>query len=117
MSWSEVKIRAYNAPPEMGGRNVYLFAWQRRDDKLFSFKKPFSHIEGLLEEIPENQHSEPFASLMPYQAQELIDNLWNCGYRPSEGAGSAGSLKATQEHLGDLKTILYHKLGIKGGAG
>lgn len=97
----------------MGGRNVQLFAFQRRDDKLFGFKKPFSHIDSILEEIPQSQRNEPFASLMPTQVQELMDSLWNCGYRPSEGAGSTGSLKATQNHLDDMKTILYHKLGIK----
>jgi hypothetical protein len=43
----------------------------------------------------------------------LMDQLWNCGLRPTEGTGSAGALGATQKHLADLKEILYHQLQIK----
>lgn len=38
-------------------------------------------------------------------AQALIDELWSCGLRPSEGSGSAGSLAATERHLKDMRTI------------
>ena len=37
------------------------------------------------------------------QTQNLIDALWTCGFRPTEGTGSAGSLKATQDHLQDMR--------------
>jgi len=36
-------------------------------------------------------------------AQQLIDALWNCGLRPTEGTGSAGALVATQDHVKTLK--------------
>ena len=55
---------------------------------------------------------EPFINLDMTQAQVLIDDLWSCGLRPSEGTGSAGSLKATENHLSDLRKILFHKEGI-----
>lgn len=32
-------------------------------------------------------------------AQNLMDSLWNCGLRPTEGKGSAGALAATERHL------------------
>ena len=32
-------------------------------------------------------------------AQFLMDELWNCGLRPSEGTGSAGALAAVEKHL------------------
>lgn len=51
-------------------------------------------------------------ALEPEQAQKLIDDLWDCGLRPSEGSGSAGALAATQRHLEDLRAIVMHKLGI-----
>lgn len=38
-------------------------------------------------------------------AQVLMDELWNCGVRPTEGTGSAGSLKATENHLEDMRDI------------
>jgi len=42
-------------------------------------------------------------------AMSIIDNLRNCGLRPSEGGGSAGALKATQEHLGDMRKLVFEK--------
>lgn len=47
------------------------------------------------------------------EVQQLIDELWILGYRPSEGAGSAGALKAVQDHLKDMRRIVFHKLNIK----
>ena len=45
-------------------------------------------------------------------AQELIDNLWSCGLRPSEGTGSAGSLKATENHLKDMQSLSWKLLAM-----
>lgn len=42
-------------------------------------------------------------------AQTLMDDLWMNGFRPSEGSGSAGSLKATQYHLEDMRTLVFSK--------
>ena len=55
----------------------------------------------------------PFVTLDITKSQMLMDQLWNCGLRPTEGTGSAGALGATQKHLADLKEILYHQLQIK----
>ncbi len=46
-------------------------------------------------------------------AQTLMDDLWNAGIRPTEGAGSAGAMLATQKHLADMRTLAFHKLGVK----
>lgn len=40
-------------------------------------------------------------------AQELMDNLWSCGLRPSEGTGSAGALAATERHLQDMRKLVF----------
>jgi len=45
------------------------------------------------------------------KAQLLMDDLWNCGIRPTEGSGSAGSLKATEYHLEDMRKLVFHKKG------
>ena len=55
---------------------------------------------------------EPFARLDIQAAQQLMDELWQCGLRPSEGTGSAGSLKATQEHLKDMQKIVFKNYEI-----
>ncbi len=47
-------------------------------------------------------------------AQILMDDLWKCGVRPTEGSGSAGSLKATEKHLDDMRKIAFKELGMEG---
>lgn len=55
--------------------------------------------------IPENYYVEPTFHLAWEQAQFLIDQLWDCGLRPTEGKGSAGALAATEAHLKDMQQI------------
>ena len=50
---------------------------------------------------------KPMISLHNGEAQLLMDELWRCGLRPSEGAGSAGSLAATERHLKDMQAIAF----------
>lgn len=55
---------------------------------------------------------EPTLSISMNSAQRLMDELWIAGLRPSEGTGSAGSLKATQDHLNDMRDIVFNELNI-----
>ena len=50
--------------------------------------------------------------LPPESAQQLMDDLWNCGFRPTEGTGSAGALAATQRHLDDMRALVLSPLGL-----
>lgn len=52
---------------------------------------------------------EPSLSLEPEAAQTLMDDLWNCGIRPTEGTGSAGALAATQRHLEDMRKLVFNE--------
>ena len=72
-------------------------------------------VAGPLEftEIEEHLCSTPTLTLAAMEAQMLMDDLWNCGIRPSEGTGSAGSLRATEKHLGDMRTIAFKRLNIE----
>ena len=45
-------------------------------------------------------------------AQMLMDTLWDCGLRPTEGSGSAGALLATQEHLKSMKEMATRLLAV-----
>ena len=54
-----------------------------------------------MREIKEGEYITPTLSITMGEAQSLIDDLWTCGLRPSEGTGSAGSLAATERHLSD----------------
>lgn len=62
-------------------------------------------------------YQPPMISFSFDDAQQIIDELWRCGIRPSESVGTggaAGALAATERHLADMKNILFHKLGILG---
>jgi len=62
----------------------------------------------------EGRMIEPTLRLSFDQAQYLMDQLWRCGMRPTEGAGSAGSLAATEKHLQDMRTIAMGLLRKEG---
>jgi hypothetical protein len=55
---------------------------------------------------------EPTMSLSPDHAQKLMDELWDCGLRPTQGAGTAGAMAATERHLKDMQKLLGHHLGV-----
>jgi len=74
------------------------------------------------ERVATNMVMETFNSAVDYgptvrididEAQTLMDDLWHAGIRPTEGTGSAGSLRATEKHLADMRSIVFAKLGIK----
>jgi hypothetical protein len=68
----------------------------------------------LFTDMPEcTQYIEPVITLSNKDAQQLMDELWGCGLRPSEGTGSAGSLAATQRHLEDMRTLVFKNKGGK----
>ena len=46
-------------------------------------------------------------------AQLLMDDLWHCGLRPSDGTGSTGQLKATEKHLDDMRKIVQFNIGVE----
>ena len=66
-----------------------------------------------MHEHAEGDLIEPTFRLAKEEAQSLMDDLWHNGLRPTEGTGSAGSLKATQDHLGDMRKIAFQLLEKK----
>jgi len=67
-------------------------------------------------EHKESMRTFPCLRLELDKAQLLMDELWGCGLRPSEGTGSAGSLAATERHLKDMQSIakgLLKKDGVE----
>ncbi|MFZ6654068.1 hypothetical protein [Undibacterium sp. TJN19] len=61
-------------------------------------------------EVEDGQHIEPALCLQYEEAQNLMDELWTCGLRPSEGTGSAGALAATEKHLKDMQAVAFKLL-------
>ncbi len=52
---------------------------------------------------------QPLIDLPLEEAQQLMDELYHCGVRPSQAAGSAGQLDAVKYHLEDMRTIALKK--------
>ena len=54
-------------------------------------------------------HHEPTFRITPDEAQHLIDGLWDAGFRPTEGSGSAGSFAAQGRHLEDMRKLVFRE--------
>lgn len=94
-------------------------SWAMDGVKLHLFERlpdgKLSLLSGLVfKEYGATEMFEPSESInLPYAtAQELMDELWQAGLRPSEGSGSAGSLRATENHLKDLQTLSWRLLSM-----
>lgn len=95
----ETLIHARRDLPFSDGIDLHLA--ERRPSGLF-VAQPL-----ILMERNEHEFSDPFLRLRMHDAQRLMDELWGCGLRPSEGSGSAGSLRATEKHLSDMQRIAF----------
>lgn len=58
----------------------------------------------------EGLNVQPAFTLRMEEAQRLMDQLWDCGLRPTEGTGSAGAMAATQRHLEDMRKLVQQVL-------
>jgi hypothetical protein len=97
----DIQIRAER---ELWGRSIELLIFSENQDKSrISIAKPQDLVPEELE--PGHHATQATLTLTQKHAQALMDNLWNCGLRPSEGTGSAGSLAATERHLKDMQEI------------
>jgi hypothetical protein len=99
-----LKVRVRDAPFIRRGVEIYFFE-DLGDEKI-------AIIKDLVFETVERSKSIENKGIHIGNdiAQELMDELWTCGLRPSEGTGSAGSLKATQDHLGDMQKLSWKLL-------
>jgi hypothetical protein len=66
----------------------------------------------LTDDIDPGAILEPTLKLSLDAAQTLMDDLWNAGIRPTEGAGSAGAMRAVERHLEDMRTLVFNTHAI-----
>ncbi len=85
----------------LAGVQIVLFE-RNFDGKAISVGKVIMESQDPLKTIAKESRIE----LENSAAQSLMDDLWKCGLRPTEGTGSAGSLAATQKHLGDMRALV-----------
>ena len=89
---------------------IKLAVIQKRQDGRMDVGQPLT-----MKTIGEDEViTEPTLSLNTDEAQLLMDEMWRCGLRPSEGSGSAGSLAATERHLKDMRTVAMGLLARDG---
>lgn len=101
----ETKIRAFKDMSR--GDIIFLNATSiNSEGKRVAFASKEEELFGTYCTIPE------LLGLLPEQAQVLMDDLWTCGIRPTEGKGSAGAMAATEKHLKDMRAIVSNKLKV-----
>lgn len=84
--------------------------WRRQPDEARRI------VTGLtVSDVAPSHIVEPTLRIENTMAQQLMDNLWQCGLRPSEGSGSAGSLAATQKHLEDMRRLVFEAWDLRTG--
>lgn len=59
-------------------------------------------------QYPKNENPPVAMSLSDTEAQKLVDRLWDCGFRPSEGPSSADVLVAVGRHLEDMLRLVFN---------
>lgn len=98
-------IKGFCARSFMKGRIDLTFISETAG-ALASIAKPLAW-EEIPDDVMASTSMPPTLSLRPDEAQHLMDELWRCGIRPTEGQGSAGALAATQDHLKDLQRVAF----------
>ncbi len=95
-------VRAYKEP--CFGDVIRIIA-KENHGKVSAYAQPV-----VMKEVEEFTHVDPMIEISHTTAQGLMDSLWECGLRPSEGSGSAGQLASVQRHLEDMRSIAFHGL-------
>lgn len=88
--------------------NLVVFVEQFKDNKYYVART----LEMIEDKRELYEPTIPILSISNTAAQQLMDDLWMCGLRPSEGSGSAGALLAVQRHLEDMRTLFFAKLNV-----
>src|SRR6202453_2672864 len=104
MGRSHEKVEAWiQKRPICNDVEFYLFQRTEngtRDAKRIELREPIG-------EVVAHADLEPTFRVSQNHCQELMDQLWSVGFRPSEGTGSAGALKQAEEHIKSLRQVAH----------
>lgn len=95
-----IHVRLYQAPWEDGIQVLLAVPGGMRQEPTVA--EPLT-----MRPYKQGEAAEPTFRLDRQMAQDLMDQLWMCGLRPTEGKGSAGALAATQKHLEDMRALAF----------
>ena len=89
-------------------RNVSLWFTETRRDEQGRMARYFAKPAEYDVWLEPGESAPPQTVLLGNDAaQQLMDELWRVGFRPTEGSGSAGSLAATERHLADMRRLVF----------
>ena len=98
--FQEKQIRLHDHPMKGG---VEMFITAQTENELGLARILFEkHDPSLI--------LEPTALLDPRETQQLFNELWRLGYRPSKGYQEG--MEATQNHLNDMRKIVSKTLSV-----
>lgn len=100
---SEIDVRA-QAAPWRGGIELSIMVQDRGSR---GSDKSLIGTSVVMQEVEIGAMVSPTCRIGFTAAQQLMDDLWAAGLRPTEGAGSAGALAATQKHLDDMRKLTF----------
>lgn len=99
LPWSRMDVHCALTSPLRDGVSVWVTSIHGDKREIGQPMVFDAYAEGSL--------IEPSLQMDMTAAQRLMDALWDCGLRPSEGSGSAGALAATQRHLEDMRRLVF----------
>ena len=101
-----IEVKAfYHAPSDL----TQIVVRKKSQDGKVWFAKPVE-----FEPLEPNTYQQPHFLIGTHELQILMDSIWECGIRPSQGSGSAGSLAATERHLADMQKLVWALLSNQG---
>lgn len=86
----------------------YAFFLGRAEGGRRSIARDFT-----FEDVNVGINPEPSFALDHDMAQQLVNQLWDAGIRPSQGKQSEGVTAAQGRHLEDMRAITFAKLNVE----
>lgn len=97
-----LKIHAHAAPWWDGVEIAITARVELSDSRAYVHDLCFREIDP-----PTGQVTEPALVLTMENAQQLMNDLWASGIRPSESLSPGGALQAMREHMKDLQRLVF----------
>lgn len=104
-SW---RIRAHIAPYQPDSVSLYAQVRTGVDTVAALESTLVRGAAPVLTTSEPNSIVSPAFNLQREGAQALMDSLWDCGLRPTQGHASEGAIGATKQHLADMRALVSH---------
>lgn len=107
MYHSSLKFFIERRPFDSGGVALYVSTRAGVNGRASTARALPIQFKALENEKEEMSIPAPCLMADAEDMQQLMDELWRSGFRPTEGTGSAGSLAATERHLADMRHLVF----------